>query len=97
MTIEQFRSHDALPILWAQELATNTTLQAVLAVMDDAHPAKFAIQGDAHADVSPTRAAIELGMTRGYSKYGDTLQLLARKKLKPSDLGETLYVKEEET
>lgn len=46
-------------------------------VMEENHPARFTIRGDKDEDVSPTRAAIELGLTRGYSKYGDTLRLLA--------------------
>lgn len=45
--------------------------------MEENHPARFTIPGDSHDDVSPTRAAIELGLTRGYSKYGDTLRLLS--------------------
>lgn len=78
MTIEEFRRHKYLPSQWRRELATNGILQTVLSLMEDNHPARFAIRGDKDEDVSPTRAAIELGLTRGYSKYGDTLQLLAR-------------------
>jgi hypothetical protein len=96
MTVEQFRNHDTYPILWAQELENNHLLRVVLSVMDDAHPARFAIQEDNAADVSPTRAAIELGLTRGYSKYGDTLKLLARPKRRPVDIGETLYAPEQQ-
>ena len=95
MTIEQFRTHDTYPILWQRELENNSLLRIVLDVMDDAHPAKYAIQGDNDADVSPTRAAIELGLTRGYSKYGDTLKLLAKRKIRPADLGETVYAPEQ--
>lgn len=78
MTIEEFRKHKYLPSQWRKELATNGILQAVLEVMEDNHPARFAIRGDNNEDISPTRASIELGMTRGYSKFGDTLKLLAR-------------------
>jgi hypothetical protein len=35
-------------------------------------------------------------MTRGYSKYGDTLRLLAQRELKQIDVGEPTYQKEEE-
>ncbi len=59
--------------------------------MEENHPARFAIQGDTNEDVSPTRAAIELGATRGYSKYGDTLRLLSQRELKHLDVGETTY------
>jgi hypothetical protein len=91
MTLDEFRNHDKLPGDWATLLAENRVLQIVLAVMEDNHPAHFAIQGDSGEDVSPTRAAIELGLTRGYSKYGDTLRLLARRKRKPEPLPEATY------
>jgi hypothetical protein len=91
VTIEQFRKHKYLPAQWAKELATNGILQSVLEVMEDNHPARFAIRGDLQEDVSPTRAAIELGLTRGYSKYGDTLKLLARPMRAVPDIGEPSY------
>ena len=72
-------------------------LQTVLSVMEDAHPARFAIQGDRDEDVSPTRAAIELGMTRGYSKFGDTLRLLAVRKPRSVDIGPPSYEPEQVT
>lgn len=78
MTPDEFRKHKFLPFQWRRELATNGILQAVLEVMEENHPARFAIRGDNHEDVSPTRAAIELGLTRGYSKFGDMLKLLAK-------------------
>jgi hypothetical protein len=93
LTIDQFRSHNYLPGAWAKELRTNHILQRVLQVMEDNHPARFAIAGDNNDDVSPTRAGIELGLTRGYSKYGDTLRLLAEPKRKIGDIGETTYDK----
>ena len=61
--------------------------------MEDMHPAHFGITGDDTGDVSPTRAAIELGFTRGYSKYAKTLWLMAQPKIKPVNLGETVYAK----
>jgi hypothetical protein len=78
MTVEQFRKHKYLPSQWARELRTNGILQAVLEVMEENHPCRFVVRGDNNEDVSPTRAAIELGLTRGYSKYGDTLRLMAQ-------------------
>jgi hypothetical protein len=91
MTIEEFRKHKYLPSQWAKELATNGILQAVITLMEENHPARFAIRGDGNEDVSPTRAAIELGLTRGYSKYGDTLRLLSRPLHSTQDAGESSY------
>ena len=91
MTIEQFRKHKFLPAQWRKELQTNGILQAVLSTMEDNHPARYAIVGDKEDDVSPTRAAIELGLTRGYSKFGDTLKLLAQPIFSQESAGETSY------
>jgi len=91
VTIKQFRSHPEWPALWRRELDTNNVLRLVLSVMDDAHPAKFAINGDSNEDVSPTRAAIELGATRGYSKFQDGLKLLAEQLAPAVNVGETTY------
>jgi hypothetical protein len=91
VTIEEFRKHKFLPSQWSKELATNGILQAVIQVMQDNHPSHFAIRGDKDEDVSPTRAAIELGLTRGYSKYGDTLILLAKPVLVAQAAGEPTY------
>jgi hypothetical protein len=96
MTIEEFRRHQYLPSKWASELATNETIRTVLAVMEDNHPARYAIRGDKDEDVSPTRAAIELGLTRGYSKYGDTLRLLASPIIRPESIGAPSYEPVEE-
>lgn len=91
MTINQFRSYPKLVDQWNKELQTNTILQQVLAVLDDNHPAKDAVPGDANDDVSPTRAAIELGATRGYSKYQVRLKILAVQLPGPTNVGETTY------
>lgn len=91
MTIEEFRKHKFLPGQWAKELRTNGILQAVLQCLEDNHPARFALRGDGNEDVSPTRAAIELGLTRGYSKYGDTLKLLAKPILVAQQAGDPTY------
>jgi len=63
----------------------------LLDVMEQNHPARWAIAGDSDGDVSPTRAAIELGTTRGYSKYGDTLKLLTMPIQQMEPLGESDY------
>jgi hypothetical protein len=91
MTAEEFRRHKYLPAQWAKELETNGILRLVLNVMEDNHPARFALNGDKNEDVSPTRAAIELGVTRGYSKYGDTLKLLTRPIQSQKDPGPSTY------
>ena len=66
-------------------------LKLVLEVMETEHPARFALNGDNTGDISATRAGIELGMTRGYSKYADTLRLLAVPMQSPQPLPETSY------
>ena len=91
MKIEEFRRHKFLPSQWRKELQTNGILQAVLQVMEENHPSRFALHGDNNDDVSPTRAAIELGLTRGYSKFGDTLRLLADPLVGPANLPEPTY------
>lgn len=96
MTVDQFRSHDVWPSLWSKELETNEILKMVLALMEDNHPARMALVGDSNNDVSPVRAGIELGLTRGYSKYADTLKLLAIRKTKIADIGEPTYQREEQ-
>lgn len=95
VTIEEFRRHKYLAGQWAKELQTNGILRAVLGVMEDNHPSRYAIRGDKEDDVSPTRAAIELGLTRGYSKYGDTLRLLAMPLKSAEAVGEPTYQAEQ--
>ena len=72
-------------------MANNEILRLVLGVMEENHPARYAILGDKDEDVSPTRAAIELGLTRGYSKFGDTLRRMAIPVLRPEPLGKPTY------
>lgn len=91
MTVTEFRNHKFLPQQWAKELQTNGLLQLVMEVMEQNHPARYAVPTDIHDDLSPTRAALELGLTRGYSKYGDTLKLLASPTPKTGELGEPTY------
>ena len=92
MTINEFRSDPQLPGQWAKELATNGLLRLVLFdVMEEAHPARYAVQADKDDDISPTRASIELGFTRGFSKYADTLKLLSKGKSTAVDVGEPTY------
>lgn len=91
MTIDEFRRHKYLPAQWAKELASNGILRTVLGLMEDNHPARYAIRGDKDEDVSPTRAAIELGLTRGYSKYGDTLRVLAMPVTRAENVGPPTY------
>lgn len=91
MTISEFRTDASLTEMWARELETNQLLRTVLDVMEFTHPARFALHGDKNEDISPTRAAIELGNTRGYSLFGDRLKLLAKPLRKEQPLGDTDY------
>ena len=77
--------------MWAKELRENGVLREVLSVMENNHPARFAVQPDDSGDLSPTCAALELGLTRGYSKYGDTLLLLAVRRQAHKDPGPSTY------
>jgi len=77
MTIDQFRKHQYLPGQWARELRTNGLLQLVLEVLEEAHPSRFPVHTDLQDDISPTKAALQLGETRGYSKVLNTLRKLA--------------------
>jgi hypothetical protein len=58
-------------------LREHALLRLVLDVMEQAHPARHAVDSDNNGDLSPTRAAVELGSTRGYSLYADRLRQLA--------------------
>ena len=93
MTIEEFRKDASLVAQWKEALNTDGLLRLVVFdVMKSAHPARYKVTGDNNGDVSPTRAAIELGTTRGYSRYADTLEFLAVPiKDTNQDLGETQY------
>lgn len=68
----------------------------MLQVLDENHPDHFALLPDNDGDIKETRALIELGLTRGYSKYRDTLKILAERRQKPRDVGESTYAKPEE-
>ena len=83
MTVEEFRRHKFLPGQWAKELQTNGILQAVLEVLEEAHPTRFAVHTDLQDDISPTKAALQLGETRGYSKVLNTINVLAKPILVP--------------
>ena len=77
MTVEEFRGHQHLPIQWRKELRTNGLLQLVLEVLQAAHPDRFPVHTDLNDDISPTKAALQLGETRGYSKALNTIAKLA--------------------
>ena len=94
MTITAFRKHKYLSSQWAKELRTNGILQRVLSVMEENHPARFSLNGDKNEDISPTRASIELGVTRGYSQFSDRLKILAEPIHTAQDIGDTTYEKE---
>lgn len=91
MKIDEFRKHKYLPQQWRKLLSTSGILQAVLETLDENHPAQMTLRGDNNEDVSPTRAAIELGVTRGYSLYAQRLRLLAVQLAPQQSPGEPTY------
>jgi len=95
LTIKEFRSHQYLPSQWKKELATNGILNAVIEVLNDAHPTRFAVKTDIQDDLSPTQAALQLGFTRGYSAVLNTIRNLAQPIKVEADIGEPTYQKEE--
>ena len=97
MTIQGFRNDPSLCAQWADELQNNKLLRLVLEAMENGHPAHHALSGDANEDVSPTRAAIELGVTRGYSMFMGRLNLLAMPIATQAGMGESEYKDEEKS
>lgn len=91
MTIEEFRNHKFLPSQWRKEMSTNGILQLVLQVMEENHPARMTIRADKDDDLSPTRAAVELGVTRGYSMFADRLRLLSQSRVPAENIPEPTY------
>ena len=77
MTVDAFRKHKFLAPQWRRELRTNGILQAVIEVLEESHPARFPVHTDIQDDLSPTKAALQLGETRGYSKCLNTIRKLA--------------------
>lgn len=95
MTLEQFRSNQSLVEQWADMLRTHALLRLVIYdVMEDAHPTRHAINADNAGDISPTRATLELGFTRGYSCYGDRLRALGVLKSQVNQMPEATYADE---
>ena len=95
MRAAEFRNDPSLVEGWSDMLQKHGLLKLVLETMENEHPARFALNGDTTGDISPTRAGIELGMTRGYSKYSDTLRLLAVPMKQAQPLPETTYEPQE--
>ena len=91
MTIKEFRAHQYLPSQWRKELSTNGILNAVLEVLNDSHPSRFAVHTDIQDDLSPTKAALELGFTRGYSTVLNTIRILAQPARVNVDIGTPTY------
>src|SRR5580765_571473 len=96
MTMREFRRDPGLPKLWADELKNNKLLQLALEAVTTDHPANHAMMGDKNEDVSPTRAAIELGLTRGYSMALGRITILAWPILGEEGMPESEYKTEEE-
>src|SRR5215471_13189021 len=96
MTVEEFRSHQHLPVQWRKELRTNGLLQLVIEVLEESHPTRFPVHTDLQDDLSPTKAALQLGESRGYSKVLNTIRKLGEPIL-PKITPETTYEKEQVT
>lgn len=96
MTIAEFRSDPGLVKQWRDELDRSKLLQLVMECLENGHPAQHAIQPDVQEDVSPTRAAIELGVTRGYSMVIGRIKLLGVPMRAPEVLPESEYKDHEE-
>lgn len=94
MRASEFRKNTNLVSTMASELNTEFW-RTVLETMEEEHPARHAITSDNNGDLSPTRANIELGMTRGYSLYAERLRLLSKPIQPVSSLPEPSYEKEE--
>lgn len=96
ITLEQFRSNPDLVAQWKEELKNNGVLKLAIEAMESSHPARYKIDGDNNGDISPTRAGVELGTTRGYSMYADRFtRVLATPTKKSTQQPETTYEKEE--
>ena len=93
MTIDEFRKNPYLPSQWRKELQTNGILQLVLEVLEESHPARFAAPTDINDDISPTKATLMLGQTKGYSSVLTTIRLLAVAVRPTVDIGEPTYEK----
>jgi hypothetical protein len=77
---------------WSEMVRTHELLRLVLFdVMEQSHPARHAILSDNTGDLSPTRAAIALGETRGYSLYADRLKQLTTMFKPQQTLPDTTY------
>ncbi len=96
MTIEEFRKHKYLPSQWRKELAQSGILQVVIQVLEDAHPNRFPVHTDIQDDLSPTKAALQLGEARGYSKVLNTLRYLAQPEKRALDIGQPTYAEEKQ-
>jgi len=91
MTPVEFRSDKNLQQMWAHELRESLLLKTVMQVLEDWHPAKIALNLDNNGDISPTKAAFELGTHKGYSRCIETLKLLGMPSHKPAPLPEPDY------
>ena len=91
MTVAEFRQDPNLQVEWAKELRTNKLLALVLEAVETDHPANFAVNSDKQEDVSPTRAAIELGVTRGYSMVLGRIKLCGVELRIPEGMPESDY------
>lgn len=95
MNVSEFRRDKKLVQQLAEEFKTNGIFKLAMEALDTDHPANHAVPGDNNDDVSATRAAIELGTTRGYSMCLGRIKLMATPVPDISDTIETTYTKED--
>lgn len=93
MTILEFRRE--LANQWASELKNNKLLDLMLEAVATDHPANHALTGDISEDISPTRAAIELGVTKGYSMLLGRIRICGRPLATQEGMPESEYAEEE--
>lgn len=95
MTINQFREDEGLVEQWDDMLKNHALLKLVIETLEYAHPDRAAVTGDMNGDISPTRASIELGVSRGYSRVLGIIRHLATPAMTAEGLPEGEYAPED--
>jgi len=92
MTIDEFRTNEALSTQLNEILKTNEVLRIALGVCDQAAPANGGVKIAAE---HPHIAHIQLGIDRGYNLYPQVLRLLATPLKAAGEVPATYEPKEE--
>src|SRR5262245_28308630 len=93
MRLEEFRKHKWLCPQWRRELQSNGIVQALLEMLQDEHPARFSAPTDINDDLSPTKATLLLGETKGYSRALNNILAAARPLIAAQAMPEPTYAK----